>query len=278
MIDKLVFLLALSREEHFGRAAEACGVTQPTLSAGIKQLETQLGVLLVERGTRFVGFTPEGLRVLDWGRRIVGDARAMREELQARRAGLTGHLRIAAVPTSLPIIARLTTPLRAQHPDIIFSVRSCTSGEVLAMLENLETDAGLTYVGNEPLGKVRHVPLYEERYSLIVASDDPLAGRAAVSWADVGAAKLCLLTPDMQNRRIISGGADFPAPHRPMGQRAARGNGRNHARRHAGPGLQIARNTDPGNRTVAGYRACLSPSRAPQPPDGRACHGSAAYG
>jgi DNA-binding transcriptional LysR family regulator len=203
MIDKLVFLLALSREEHFGRAAEACGVTQPTLSAGIKQLETQLGVLLVERGTRFVGFTPEGLRVLDWGRRIVGDARAMREELQARRAGLTGHLRIAAVPTSLPIIARLTTPLRAQHPDIIFSVRSCTSGEVLAMLENLETDAGLTYVGNEPLGKVRHVPLYEERYSLIVASDDPLAGRAAVSWADVGAAKLCLLTPDMQNRRII---------------------------------------------------------------------------
>jgi DNA-binding transcriptional LysR family regulator len=74
MIDKLIFLLALAREEHFGRAAEVCGVTQPTLSAGIKQLETSLGVLLVQRGTRFIGFTPEGLRVLDWGRRIVGDA------------------------------------------------------------------------------------------------------------------------------------------------------------------------------------------------------------
>ena len=64
VIDKLEFLLALSRERHFGRAAEACGVTQPTLSAGLKQLEEQLGVLLVNRGSRFQGFTPEGERVL----------------------------------------------------------------------------------------------------------------------------------------------------------------------------------------------------------------------
>jgi DNA-binding transcriptional LysR family regulator len=203
MIDKLVFLLALAREEHFGRAADACGVTQPTLSAGIKQLETTLGVLLVERGTRFVGFTPEGLRVLDWGRRIVGDARAMRDELQARRDGLTGHLRLAAVPTALPIIAKLTTPLRDLHPEVTFTVRSCTSGEVLGLLENLEIDAGVTYVGNEPLGRVRHVPLYDERYALVVAADDPLATRTSVGWADVGGARLCLLTPDMQNRRII---------------------------------------------------------------------------
>ena len=78
MIDKLEFLLALAREQHFGRAAEACGVTQPTLSAGMKQLEEQMGVLLVNRGSRFQGFTPEGERVLDWARRIVGDTRAMR--------------------------------------------------------------------------------------------------------------------------------------------------------------------------------------------------------
>ena len=76
MIDKLEFLLALAREQHFGRAAEACGVSQPTLSAGIKQLEETLGVLLVQRGSRFRAFTPEGERVLDWARRIVGDSRA----------------------------------------------------------------------------------------------------------------------------------------------------------------------------------------------------------
>ena len=72
LIDKLEFLLALHRERHFGRAAESCGVTQPTLSAGIKQLEDTLGVLLVQRGSRFIGFTPEGERTLDWARRIVG--------------------------------------------------------------------------------------------------------------------------------------------------------------------------------------------------------------
>ena len=64
MLDKLDFILALARERHFGRAAEACGVTQPTLSAGVKQLEEQMGVLLVNRGSRFQSFTPEGERVL----------------------------------------------------------------------------------------------------------------------------------------------------------------------------------------------------------------------
>jgi len=99
VIDKLELLLALARERHFGRAAEACNVTQPTLSAGIKQLEDTLGVLLVNRQSRFHGFTPEGERVLDWSRRIVGDMRAMRDEIRALRRGeLTGHLRIAAVP------------------------------------------------------------------------------------------------------------------------------------------------------------------------------------
>src|SRR5919205_3257789 len=107
MIDKLDFVLALARERHFGRAAEACGVTQPTLSAGVKQLEEQMGVLLVNRGSRFQGFTPEGERVLDWARRIVGDTRSMREEVDALRHGLAGRLRIAAIPTTLAMVANL---------------------------------------------------------------------------------------------------------------------------------------------------------------------------
>ena len=85
MLEKLEFLLALAREKHFGRAAEACGVTQPTLSAGIKQLEDSFGVLLVNRGSRFQGFTPEGERVLEWARRIVADSRSMRQEVSALR-------------------------------------------------------------------------------------------------------------------------------------------------------------------------------------------------
>jgi DNA-binding transcriptional LysR family regulator len=205
MLDKLEYLMALARERHFGRAADTCGVTQPTLSAGIKQLEETLGVLLVQRGSRFIGFTPEGERTLDWARRIVGDARAMREEIKALKHGLTGQLRIAAVPTTLAMVAALTTPFRARHPDVRFTILSRTSIEILTHLENLEIDAGVTYLDNEPLGRVNAVPLYHEHYQLLTAADAPLGNRERVTWAEVAQVPLCLLTPDMQNRRIIDG-------------------------------------------------------------------------
>jgi DNA-binding transcriptional LysR family regulator len=203
MLEKLEFIIALARERHFGHAAEACGVSQPTFSAGIKQLEDQLGVLLVQRGSRFQGFTPEGERVLDWARRIVGDARAMRQEVDALKRGLAGHIRVAAIPTALAMVSMLTTPYRAKHPDVRFTILSRNSIEVLGLLENLEVDAGLTYLDNEPLGRVQTVPLYSEEYRLLTSSESPLGTRDKVSWAEVGKVPLCLLTPDMQNRRII---------------------------------------------------------------------------
>ncbi len=204
MIDKLEFLLALAREKHFGRAADSCGVTQPTLSAGVKHLEEQMGVLLVKRGSRFQGFTPEGERVLEWARRIVGDSRAMREDISALRHGLSGRLRIAAIPTALAMVAQITTPYRDKHPNVQFTVYSRTSLEILDLLENLEIDAGITYIGNEPIGRVSIVPLYQEHYRLVTSADAPLGDRDSVTWAEVSQVPLCLLTPDMQNRRIIN--------------------------------------------------------------------------
>ncbi len=204
MIDKLEFLLALAREQNFGKAAELCGVTQPTFSAGIKQLEDTLGVMLVQRSSRFLGFTAEGERVLDWARRIVGDTRAMRQEVDALKRGLVGHLKIAAIPTALAMVSALTTPYRAKHPNVKFTILSRTSIEVLSALDNLEVDAGLTYIDNEPLGKVRVVPLYAEQYRLLTSEDSVLGDRDQVTWAEVARIPLCLLTPDMQNRRIIN--------------------------------------------------------------------------
>ena len=203
MIDKLEFILALAREKHFGHAAEACGVTQPTLSAGVKQLEEQMGVLLVNRGSRFQGFTPEGQRVLEWARRIVGDSRTMREEINSLRLGLSGRLRLAAIPTALAMVAALTTPYREKHPNVQFTTYSRTSIEILDLLDNLEIDAGITYLENEPIGRVSNVPLYREHYCLLTSADAPLGNRDSVTWAEVAQVPLCLLTPDMQNRRII---------------------------------------------------------------------------
>ena len=205
MIDKLEFVIALAGEQHFGRAAETCNVSQPTLSAGIKQLEDMFGMLLVQRGSRFRGFTPEGERVLEWARRIVADTRAMRQEVDALKRGLAGHVQIAAIPTALAMTAMLTTPYRAKHPEVRFTIVSRTSIEVLGMLENLEVDAGLTYVDNEPLGRVNTIPLYHEEYRLLTSSSGELGNRDQVTWAEVSKVPLCLLTPDMQNRRIIDG-------------------------------------------------------------------------
>src|ERR1700755_1207774 len=203
MLDKLEYLLALARERNFGRAAETCGVTQPTFSAGIKQLEDTLGVMLVQRTSRFLGFTAEGERVLDWARTIVADARAMRAEVQTLKKGLAGHLKIAAIPTALAMVSALTTPYRAKHPNVKFTILSRPPIEILSMLDNLEVDAGLTYIDNEPLGRLRTVPLYLEQYRLLTSEDSPLGNRDRVTWAEVGKVPLCLLTPDMQNRRII---------------------------------------------------------------------------
>lgn len=203
MIDKLEMFIALAREEHFGRAAAAQGVTQPTLSAAIKHLEDSLGVMLVWRGSRYRGLTPEGQRALDWARRIVGDARSLHQEMRAAREGLSGDLRLAVIPTALTVVSDLTADFCEAHPNVRFSVQSKTSAEILSMLENLEIDAGLTYLDNEPLGRVTTVPLYTERYVLVARAGHPLL-RGPVAWGDLGDVPLCLLTPDMQNRRIIN--------------------------------------------------------------------------
>src|SRR6476619_852366 len=162
-----------------------------------------MGVLLVNRGSRFQGFTPEGQRILEWARRIVGDSRTMRDEMNSLKHGLSGRLRLAAIPTALAMVATLTTPYREKHPNVQFTIYSRNSIEVLDLLDNLEIDAGITYVENEPLGRVSNVPLYREHYRLLTSADAPLGNRDSVTWAEVAQVPLCLFTPDMQNRRII---------------------------------------------------------------------------
>ena len=204
MLDKLQMFIAVAKEGHFGRAAASLGITQPTLSTGIKQLEDQLGVQLIFRGSRFGGLTPEGQTALVWARKIVGDTRQLREEMRFQRHGLSGQLRIAVIPTALTWAARLASRFSEAHPKVRFTILSRTSIEILSMLENLEVDAGISYLDNEPMGRVSTEPLYEERYMLVCAADSAFAAREAVGWEELDGQKLCLLTPDMQNRRIIN--------------------------------------------------------------------------
>ncbi|SFJ70369.1 LysR family transcriptional regulator [Celeribacter neptunius] len=203
MLSKLEMFIAVAKEGHFGRAAQSLGITQPSLSTGIKQLEDQLGVQLIFRGSRFGGLTPEGQRALTWARKITADSRQLRDEMRATKHGLSGQLRLAAIPTALTWAATLSTAFTQAHPNVQMTILSRPSMQILTMLDDLEADAGLTYLDNEPLGRVSTVPLYEERYMVVAAPGNALSGRARLHWSDLAEQPLCLLSPDMQNRRII---------------------------------------------------------------------------
>ena len=198
----LRYLLALSVERHFARAAAACQVTQPTLSAGIKHLEEELGVLIVQRGQRFEGFTAEGERILVWARRILGDVESLQQEVSALRNQLVGRLRLGAIPTALPLTAQLTTPFASVHPGVTISVISLSSVDIQRGLDDFTLDAGLTYLDNEPLARVRGIPLYAERY-FAVGVGQVTSAAEQMTWGEAARLPLCLLSNDMQNRRII---------------------------------------------------------------------------
>lgn len=204
ILKQLVYLVALAREQHFGRAAEACAISQPTLSAAIRQLEEELGITIVERGQRFRGFTPEGRSILDHARRVLSDCDALRQEAGALRGELAGRLRLGVIPTALPVVASLTSLFRDSHPAVAIVVQSLTSVEIQRRIDAFELDGGITYLDFEPLDRVRKVPLYREDYVLL-CPDDGRFGRDRISatWREAADLPLCLLTPDMQNRRIV---------------------------------------------------------------------------
>jgi DNA-binding transcriptional LysR family regulator len=203
LLRQLEYLVTLARERHFGRAATACHVTQPTLSAAIRDLESELGVLIVERGQRFRGLTPEGERIVEWAHRILSDRDAMHQEVTLLKEGLSGHLAIGVIPTALAALGLLTTPFRASHPRVQIRVLSMSSIEIQRGLDNFDIDAAMTYLDNEPLLRVRSVALYRERYYLVTGDSSLFEQQRKVTWAEAATVPLCLLTPDMQNRRIV---------------------------------------------------------------------------
>ncbi|WP_326949452.1 LysR family transcriptional regulator [Amycolatopsis sp. NBC_01307] len=203
LLRQLEYLVALAREGHFARAAEACHVSQPSLSAGIRKLERELGTQVVQRGARYAGLTPEGERVLVWAQRILAERDALNEDLSTMRDSLSGVLRVGAIPTALTAMSMLTAPFCERHPHARVTLESLSSDEIARRLTAFELDAGLTYVDEEPPHGLRCVPLYEERYLLLTPSDGELAGRRLVRWAEVATLPLCLLMPHMRNRRVL---------------------------------------------------------------------------
>ena len=209
LLASMRYLAALHAHRHFGRAAQACHITQPALSNALRALEGEFGVDIVKRGRTYAGLTHEGEAVLAAAHRMLHEHEVLQQLLQGDADHPCGNLRMAAVPTAMPLLARFAARLQARHPGIVPTVLSMSSLELEAGLESMSLDIALGYTErmHHRAVKLTAWPQSIEHYFLVrrCVGADAAALRIGepIGWADAAALPLCLLTPEMHNRAIV---------------------------------------------------------------------------
>ena len=192
-LQQLRFLAALAEERHFGRAAEACAVTQSTLSAGLKELEERLGVSLVERTRRHVMLTPLGEEIVARGRRLLRDAEDLAEMAQAAREPLAGPLRLGVIPTiGAYFIPAAVRALARQFPKLKLYLREEQTASLLAKLEEGQLDAALIALPYA-VGGLETMVLGQDRIVLALPEGHKLAREKRVDPASLAGEGLLLM-------------------------------------------------------------------------------------
>jgi len=199
----LRLLVALAEHRHFARAAEGCALSQPALSSRIRRLETALNTPLIFRGKRFEGFTPEGEKALEWARRILADCSGLVQELNEKENGPSGILRLGVVPSATPYAGQLSGALASRYPRLRIQVLSMSSKALETGLADFSLDAAISYYDDSESRRSGLMPLFEETYCLVARPEVVGKPVGLMTWEDAATMPLCLLTNDMQNRRII---------------------------------------------------------------------------
>jgi LysR family hydrogen peroxide-inducible transcriptional activator len=172
-LKQLQYLVALADHGHFGRAADACFVTQSTLSAGLRELESLIGVTLVERTRRVVRFTPLGLRIADKARRVLREAEELSELARAAGKPLAGDLRMAVIPTIAPfLLPRILPKLRQDWPDLKLYLREETSAMACDSLHRGHVDCILLALPYQ-CGDIESEDLFEDRLFVAFPEGEP---------------------------------------------------------------------------------------------------------
>jgi DNA-binding transcriptional LysR family regulator len=195
---KYEYLIALASEGHFARAAQGCHVSQPALSAGIQQLEEELGVQIVKRGRRFQGLTPEGEMVLAWAKRMEVEHRRFREELRACSDSFGGILRLGVMNSTTPFISIFTLPFQEHFPEVNFRVMNHNPFEIQQGLEEFSFDVAFTYLDDRPNRYRYSHPLYVQEYYVMIRKGSLFSGKESVSWEELRHVPLCLYPPETQ--------------------------------------------------------------------------------
>jgi DNA-binding transcriptional LysR family regulator len=196
---RVEYLIALAREGHFARAAASCNVSQPTLSAGIQQLEHDLGVLIVRRGQRFQGLTEEGEMVLAWAQRSIVESQHLAQQLRDRVKQLARTLQVGYLASISPLVPALTILFASRYPNIKLRViRFRDAAAIQQGLDEYLIDVGLTYVDEPHRRNFRWQELYTEQYHLLVRRGGQFHGRTELDWNEIRAIPLCAFTPESQ--------------------------------------------------------------------------------
>ncbi|GAA4011355.1 LysR substrate-binding domain-containing protein [Sphingomonas swuensis] len=190
-LRQLQYLVALNDHGHFGKAAESCFITQSTLSASLRELESLLGSTLVERSRRVIRFTPLGARIVAKARIVLRQAEELADLARAEREPLTGELRMAVIPTIAPfLLPPLLPALRAAHPQLKLFLREEPSASACDSLHRGNVDCVLLAMPFE-CGEIASEPLFED--SLLVAAPQGEVPDGDVRPEDLNAARMLLL-------------------------------------------------------------------------------------
>lgn len=189
----LRYLVAVAEHRHFGRAAEACFVSQPTLSTQLKKLEETLGVVLLERSNRRVMLTPEGEQIVQQTQRILMEVNSLTALSEQLRDPLGGDLRIGIIPTIAPyLLPKVLAPLRTAFPNLRIQLTEAQTANISRMLKQGDLDATLLAL---PLGEenITEFPLVDEPFVLAVPASHAKAGMTHVTTKDLEGEEVLLL-------------------------------------------------------------------------------------
>tara|TARA_A100001391_G_scaffold173888_2_gene136106 strand:+ start:23481 stop:24377 length:897 start_codon:yes stop_codon:yes gene_type:complete len=192
-IKQLQYLVALHEAGHFGRAADASFVSQSTLSAGIRELESLLGVTLVERSRRVVRFTPLGNQVVAKAHRLLREAEELSELVQAAGQPLSGELRMSVIPTIAPfLLPRILPRLRKERPQLKLFLREETSDHAIESLHHGRADCVLLALPFAT-GEVTKAKICDDELYVAFPKDDPRDPPAEIPPTMIDEARLMLL-------------------------------------------------------------------------------------
>ncbi|MGN8161822.1 LysR family transcriptional regulator [Pantoea sp. 22096] len=206
-IKQLIYLCNLERERHFGRAAEASFVTQPTLSMRLKNLERELGLPLINRSNNFAGFTPEGDRVLAWAREIVSVYQGLKLEVESLKHGVNGTLRVGVVPQCSVALPLLLKAVQARYPQLDYRIAVLSADQLLEALNSHTVDVGIGFFEMATLRELHfQTEMLADRGVEAIFHPDhfpALVAETPLTLDELAQQPLCLAEPTRYFRRYL---------------------------------------------------------------------------